>query len=319
MALIPEFGGTSDELELFIHQVDRAQQRYGLDSEETVDIVLAKLRGRAVAHYHRIKASSWEEMRSLLREEFGTRLSVEAIFHQTETLGQRSGESFRHYKDRARRIIEAVKTYAPENEALQEYACQHIKHHFVTGLHDENLKVLALMHHAYDLSQLMEYLDEVSENTDRVADATRRLRAGEKPSHKRGYRNNAHLQWPQQQPMPEITATSQGPWQDRNQWGPNSQRSHHHLVEQRHSAETQGWHYPAPEAYPPSQGYTSQGTSTWNPAPAPSPQYHQTQAAHSTWPQREGAPSRRGAGQNARHDKNNSEPKNGFRGNPHIH
>lgn len=59
---------------------------------------------------------------------------------------------------------------------------RHIKHHFVTGLNDANLKMLALMHHNLELELLMTYLEEVHENADRVNEATRRLRAAQVPN-----------------------------------------------------------------------------------------------------------------------------------------
>ncbi|WP_143217087.1 hypothetical protein, partial [Acinetobacter baumannii] len=89
-----------------------------VNEEELLDIVVAKLKSDAVSHYQRIKAKNWEEMKELLRKEFGENCSVESIFSRTETLAQRQTETFRRYAERARHIVELVKTHASDNEGL---------------------------------------------------------------------------------------------------------------------------------------------------------------------------------------------------------
>ncbi|KFB52421.1 hypothetical protein ZHAS_00020660 [Anopheles sinensis] len=181
MALIPEFQGSVDELEQFVRIVDRVHDRKIVEEDELLDIVLSKLRGEAVGHCHRLNAETWDDLKDQLSTEFGVRYTVETIFHRTEALCQRPHETFKKYRDRARKIVEMVIAYAPDNESLLEYASRHIKDHFVTGLNDPNLKVLALMQNELKLDALMTYLEEVHENSDRVEEATRRLRAAQAP------------------------------------------------------------------------------------------------------------------------------------------
>ncbi|KFB39632.1 hypothetical protein ZHAS_00007115 [Anopheles sinensis] len=129
MALIPEFRGSVDELEQFVRIVDRVHDRKIVEEYELLDI-LSKLRGEAVGYCHRLNAETWDDLKDQLSPEFGLSYTVETIFHRTEALCQRPHETFKKYRDRARKIVEMVIAYAPDNESLLEYASRHIKDHF---------------------------------------------------------------------------------------------------------------------------------------------------------------------------------------------
>ncbi|XP_049548133.1 trithorax group protein osa-like [Anopheles darlingi] len=141
--------------------------------------------------------------------------------------------------------------------------------------------MLALMHPEYELEPLLHYLEDVGENTDRVTDATRRLRAGERPNPKKGHRNGPppHQQWPQHQDWPP-----QNQWQNGYQRYPaNTQWAH---SEPRYP-EQQGWPYPAPEAYPPGPGYPLPrlpGQPAW-PSTSASPHQQASTGPSSPWPE----------------------------------
>uniref|UniRef100_A0A2M4CWF6 Retrotransposon gag domain-containing protein n=1 Tax=Anopheles darlingi TaxID=43151 RepID=A0A2M4CWF6_ANODA len=177
MGLIPVFRGRADELDLFIRQVDRVRERNILDEDDLLDIVLTKLKGDHARKINRTTAKSWEEMKVLLVKEFGDHYSLESVFHKIETLAQRTNETLKKYKDRTRTMFEWIASFAPHSE--QPYALRHLKHHFVAGLRDENLKTMALIQKSMDLESLMDYLEEVHDNADRVTDAARRLRINE--------------------------------------------------------------------------------------------------------------------------------------------
>ena len=78
MNLIPEFRGNAAELDTFLYAADQFKSEIpeGGSDEPLIRIVLTKLKGNAAAYFKRIKADTWNEVKTRLLHEFGDSLKL---------------------------------------------------------------------------------------------------------------------------------------------------------------------------------------------------------------------------------------------------
>lgn len=196
---IPDFRGDKEEVEGFIYQIEHIAKDIPkpasstpdpddpavIAEQELIHIVLSKLKGPALQHFKRIRAASWNQVRTNLRKEFGEDFKLEKLFRQIEMLAQEPKETFASYKNRVLIIKQGIDEF--ENGKYQipiendSYAQRNLKLHFIAGLNNQSLKNQARNKKTLDLEQLIKYLDEECVDVEQLEHIEERIKGAQQP------------------------------------------------------------------------------------------------------------------------------------------
>lgn len=174
---IPEYRGSSSELDSFIYQIEYFYKQIpkGESDEPLIHVVLLKLKGPASLYFRRIKADTWKEVKTNLIKEFQESFKVEEIFKKIETLEQGYNEQFQSYKDRALALKESIEDYEKIKNENESYALRNLRIHFLAGLKNQHLKNLAKNQKSLNFKELLEYLQEECIELEQIEDIEKRL------------------------------------------------------------------------------------------------------------------------------------------------
>lgn len=195
---IPDFHGAINELDPFLFQIDQfaSQLPYGVDEASLINVVLMKLKGRALDRTNKIRGKNWAETRENLIKEFSSVASVENILQKIETLEQGQNENFKNYKKRALNILNEISIIEQKDNIDGQFARRSLKIHFLGGLKNCNLKQLAKTQRDKNFTELLDYLDQEFIECEQIDDIERRLQACkvskynfQKQSNNSAYRN----------------------------------------------------------------------------------------------------------------------------------
>ena len=165
MNLIPEFRGNAAELDAFLYAADQT-----------------KLKGNAAANFKRIKADTWNEVKTRLLHEFGDSLKLKTVGQQIETLRQGVNESFPRYKERAELLEGYLNAFEQKTKENLSYSKRMLRSHFITGLRKRSLRSLARLQKSLDFGELLNHLMEEYLNIENEEELERRLDALEQGS-----------------------------------------------------------------------------------------------------------------------------------------
>lgn len=175
---IPEFNGTPDELGPFLYQVEFFANQFpaNVNHAPLINIVLLKLKGKATGYSGRIQGQTWLEVKRNLIREFSAKLSAEEILQKIEKLEQGFQESFKSYKERGFKILEAIKSIEPQGQIQPSFAEKSLKIHFLSGLRSSHLKLLAKTQRGLSFADLLLFLEEEFVECEQMEDIGTRLR-----------------------------------------------------------------------------------------------------------------------------------------------
>lgn len=173
---IPEFRGSSDELEAFLFHIQHFADLIpaGGPQDQLVYVVLMKLKGKAAAALHRIRARTWAEVKENLLSEFGTSESIESVIKKIEGLRQGPSEEFAAYKKRTLAMRDSL--YAYEEAGGIAAMEKSLRMHFIGGLNNVNLKQMACGKQDLSLQGLMAWLEKRTEECDQLEDIEKKMR-----------------------------------------------------------------------------------------------------------------------------------------------
>lgn len=176
---IPEFNGLPEELDPFIYQIEyfAAQIPPNESHASLINVVLLKLKEKALKCINRIKGQTWPEVKRNLLKEFSTISSAEEILQKIETLEQGYNESFKHYKERALEILESIQSIEPLGQAQPSFPERSLKIHFLSGLRNSNLKQLAKTQRGQSFKNLLHFLQEECIECEQMEDIEQRLKS----------------------------------------------------------------------------------------------------------------------------------------------
>ena len=95
-------------------------------------IILLKLKGKAAAAIHKVRADTWQQVKQNLYKEFGENISIGAVIIQVETLRQGVYETFPKYKRRVLKIKRQIDYY--ENKCEKSCMIVSLRLHCIAGL-----------------------------------------------------------------------------------------------------------------------------------------------------------------------------------------
>ncbi|XP_029712225.2 bromodomain-containing protein DDB_G0270170-like isoform X2 [Aedes albopictus] len=175
---IPEFNGSPDELNPFLYQIEFFANQFpaNVNHAPLLNIVLLKLKGKATAYTSRIQGQTWLEVKQNLIREFSAKLSAEEILQKIEKLEQGFQESFKSYKERGFKILEAIRSIEPPGQLQPSFAERSLKIHFLSGLRSSHLKLLAKTQRGSSFADLLLFLEEEFVECEQMEDIGKRLR-----------------------------------------------------------------------------------------------------------------------------------------------